>query len=178
MAHAGQELDNPVTGERIIFRETSADTGGELFRFELFMKPGGFVPAEHLHPNQEERFEVISGRPRFSLAGDVRDAGDGDVLVAPPDMEHVFWNPGAESAHLIIELRPALASERLFETIWGLASEGKLASNGLPRNPFQLAVIGEEFREEVRPVGPVLRALDLLTPAAASVGRLLGYRIR
>ena len=30
MAHAGEILDNPITGERIIFRETAADTGGEL----------------------------------------------------------------------------------------------------------------------------------------------------
>jgi hypothetical protein len=28
MAYAGQILDNPVSGERIIFRQTAADTGG------------------------------------------------------------------------------------------------------------------------------------------------------
>ena len=29
MAYAGQILDNPVSGERIIFRKTAADTNGE-----------------------------------------------------------------------------------------------------------------------------------------------------
>jgi hypothetical protein len=30
MAYAGQTLDNPVSGERITFRRTAADTNGEL----------------------------------------------------------------------------------------------------------------------------------------------------
>ena len=29
MAHAGQTIVNPVSGERITFRKTSADTNGE-----------------------------------------------------------------------------------------------------------------------------------------------------
>ena len=28
MAYAGQVLENPVTGERIVFRTTAAETGG------------------------------------------------------------------------------------------------------------------------------------------------------
>lgn len=178
MAHAGQELDNAVTRERIIIRETAADTDGERFSFDLLMAPSGFVPTAHIHPGQEERFEVMAGSPTFDLAGEIREARPGDVVVAPPGLSHVFRNRGGEEAHLRISLTPALRSEELFEAVWGLAAQGRLGSNGLPRNPFQLAVIGHEFREEVRPASTLLRALDVLTPAGASLGRLLGYRIR
>ena len=41
MAYAGQILDNPVSGERIIFRRTAADTGGELLAFDLELQPDG-----------------------------------------------------------------------------------------------------------------------------------------
>ena len=41
--------------------KTARDTGGELFQMELTMQPGGFVAGEHIHPLQDERFEVISG---------------------------------------------------------------------------------------------------------------------
>ena len=29
MIHAGDTIENPVTGERIVFNKTSAETGGE-----------------------------------------------------------------------------------------------------------------------------------------------------
>jgi hypothetical protein len=45
MAYAGQILENPVSGERIIFRKTASDTHGELLAFELFLAPDG-----HVHP--------------------------------------------------------------------------------------------------------------------------------
>ena len=31
MAHAGDVIENPVSGQRLIFRVTSADSDGELF---------------------------------------------------------------------------------------------------------------------------------------------------
>jgi hypothetical protein len=34
MAHTGQIVVNPVTGERITFLQTVADTGGQVFRAE------------------------------------------------------------------------------------------------------------------------------------------------
>jgi hypothetical protein len=50
MAHAGQILENPVSGEKIIFRQTAAETDGELLAFELVLAPGGAVPGAHVHP--------------------------------------------------------------------------------------------------------------------------------
>ena len=39
MAHAGQSITNAVSGERITFIRTSADTDGELLEFELELTP-------------------------------------------------------------------------------------------------------------------------------------------
>jgi hypothetical protein len=75
----------------------------------------------------------------------------------------------------VFELRPALRSEQLAETLFGLGGDGKLNAKGNP-NPLQLAVIGREFAEEgraTRPPAPVQRIV--LAPLAA-LGRLLGYR--
>ena len=69
MAHAGDTIENPATGERIVFRKTAADTGGELLLFDLFLKPHGFVPTVHIHLRQEERVEVVSGSVRYRLGG-------------------------------------------------------------------------------------------------------------
>jgi len=48
----GQTLVNPVTGERMTFVETAADTDGERVVIELRAEPGGSVAAAHAHPSQ------------------------------------------------------------------------------------------------------------------------------
>ena len=44
MAYSGRVLDNPISGERITFRKTAADTGGELLAIDLELSPNGHVP--------------------------------------------------------------------------------------------------------------------------------------
>lgn len=68
MAYRGQTLENPASGERIVFRQTSAVTGGELLAIDLELPAGRRVPGgQHIHPKQEERFEVVEGTMRFRM---------------------------------------------------------------------------------------------------------------
>ena len=64
MAHAGQEIANPVTGERIRFVQTAAGTGGELLEIEDIW-PVGRRPPPHVawNPGPEEALVTISFRP-------------------------------------------------------------------------------------------------------------------
>lgn len=61
MASAGDVIENPVTGQRIVFEATARETDGELLRLRASGEPQGFFAQEHLHPRQSERHEVISG---------------------------------------------------------------------------------------------------------------------
>jgi len=61
MAFSGQVLDNPISGERFVFHQTADDTGGQLLAFDLVLAPDGQVPGGHVHPVQEERFQVQRG---------------------------------------------------------------------------------------------------------------------
>src|SRR4051812_39028882 len=65
MAYIGQHLENPVTGERLTFVETAASTGGERVVVDLELEAGGKVPGVHIHPKQEEKFEVLQGTMKF-----------------------------------------------------------------------------------------------------------------
>ena len=78
MAYSGQIIENPVSGERITFLRTARDTGGERLEFELELTPDGHVPGAHVHPEQEERFEVLEGVMRFRLG--LRDRVQAVVL--------------------------------------------------------------------------------------------------
>ena len=83
MAYTGQILDNQISGERITFRKTAADTGGELLEIDLELAPDGKVPGKHVHPKQEERFEVLSGRMKFRMGLKTVIAEAGDVVTVP-----------------------------------------------------------------------------------------------
>jgi mannose-6-phosphate isomerase-like protein (cupin superfamily) len=153
MAHAGQVLDNPVSGERIVFHKTAADTAGELLAIDLELSLNGHAPGVHVHPMQEERFQVISGRMRFRKGLKTAIAEPGDVVVVPPGTAHMFENAGEGEARARVEIRPALRMEELFETAVALAEEGRTTRGGLPK-PLDLALFVREFKHEVRGAFP------------------------
>ena len=69
MSRAGDVVENPVTGERAVVRLGTEESGGELLVAEGFVKPGGAVAGEHVHPNIHEWFTVVSGRVGFLFLG-------------------------------------------------------------------------------------------------------------
>jgi quercetin dioxygenase-like cupin family protein len=175
MIRPGARLENPVTGEVLIFRETAAETGGELVRVETIVQPRGFVAAAHVHPAQTERFVVLEGTVDFDVGGETIQAREGDEVVVPPGTPHRFSNAGDEEARFLCEIRPALEFESLIETMFTLAAEGKTGRHGLP-GPLRLAVIAQAHFDTVRlpfPPAPLQRAA---LAVGAPLGRALGYR--
>ncbi|MGA6946922.1 MAG: cupin domain-containing protein [Solirubrobacterales bacterium] len=107
----------------------------------------------HIHPKQEERFEVVEGTMRFRMGRKRVVAGPGEVVVVPPGQKHDFANAGEEDALVRVEVRPALKMEQLFETAVGLAEQGRTMMGGIPR-PLDLALFVEEFEDEVQRAFP------------------------
>jgi mannose-6-phosphate isomerase-like protein (cupin superfamily) len=172
MAHRGLILDNPLSGERFVFRETATDTDGERLVFELELPPGGRVPGGHVHPAQEERFDVLNGRMRFRKGMRRVTAEAGDSVVVPAGTSHRFANVGDDTARIRVEVRPALEMERLFETAAALAREGRTFANGMPK-PIELSLFMRRFDDEVRaPIAPGV--VRMVTWPLAWLGRRRG----
>ena len=126
IAKAGDTIESPISGARIVFLKTARDTNGELLQLDDVMKGGGRVPIEHVHPYMEERFEILSGSARLSMRGQERDVGAGETVVVHAGTPHVWGNPNEDEVHLILEFRPALRMETWFETFFGLQKDGKI----------------------------------------------------
>jgi quercetin dioxygenase-like cupin family protein len=175
MIHPGDRLENPVTGEVLIFHRTAAQTEGEYVLVETIVRPDGFVAAAHAHPYQTERFEILEGQLGLRVGDEENVAGPGDVAVVSPGSAHRFWNAGETEARFICEVRPALRFESLIETMFTLAAEGKTNRKGVP-NPLRLAVIAKAHVDTVRlPFPPVWMQRGGLA-LAAPLGKALGYR--
>jgi quercetin dioxygenase-like cupin family protein len=175
MIRKGDRLENPVTGEVLIFHRTSRETGGAAVLCETIVRPGGFVAEAHVHPHQTERFEVLEGQIRLRLGKDERVIGPGDVATVAPGTPHRFWNAGDQEARFLCEVRPALEFESLIETMFTLAAEGKTNRKGLP-NPLRLAVIARAHFETVRLPFPPAWLQRVALAIGAPLGRLAGYR--
>jgi quercetin dioxygenase-like cupin family protein len=154
MAFTGQTLVNPASGERITFRMTAAETNGAFVAIDLELARGARVPGGlHIHPLQEERFEIVRGVIRFRLGRERILAGPGEVVVVPPGVPHDFANADDETALVRVEIRPALKMELLFETAVALAEQGRTMLGGIPK-PLELALFAREFEQEVQAASP------------------------
>jgi mannose-6-phosphate isomerase-like protein (cupin superfamily) len=136
MATAGQSVVNPSTGERVTFVRTAADTGGELLEMELVWPRPGERASAHVHPEMEERYEVLGGTAAFRIGGHQRTAGPGEVVTVPAGTTHLAWNPTGDPVHLKVEFRPALRWEEFVVRLF--------AGDPVPE-------LMREFRREIAP---------------------------
>src|SRR2546423_1736845 len=116
MIHAGDTIENPITGEGIVFNKTSAETSGEAVEIEVYVRPGGVVAAAHVHPYQTERFEVVSGRIGLKLGRRKLEAGPNDNVVVEPGTPHKFWNAADRELHFVTGAKPAVRFQRTLRT--------------------------------------------------------------
>jgi quercetin dioxygenase-like cupin family protein len=177
MIRTGDTIHNPVTGERITFLATSADTDGEAVVIETVVQPDGCVAAAHVHPSQSERFAVKSGTLGLKTGRKKHTLGPGQFITVESGTAHRFWNAGDEPVTFVCEIRPALQFESLLETMFALAADGKTNRKGMP-NLLRLAVIANAHFDTVRlPFPPSwLQRAGLVL--GAPVGRLLGFQPR
>jgi quercetin dioxygenase-like cupin family protein len=145
---APRVIVNPISGERIVIRESSEQTHGERLSFDLYLPPGGHVPARHTHPVQEERFMVVAGVMRFQLRGKTVVAQPGEVVVVPPRTPHWFGNAGDGVAQARVEVRPALRMEEVFEASATMGHIGSIFGTHLPQLT-DLARFLLEFQREL-----------------------------
>jgi len=168
-------LENPRTGERLVFQETTGSTGGELLRFELVFRPRGYTAIEHVQPNQEERHEVLEGHLGIVVDGRRQTLGPGESVTFPPGVAHRLFAVDKDLVRVRFEIRPALRAEYLIEAFFRLASSGRVSRRGYP-NPLQLAVLARAYRDEGHPTRPPFVLQQAAAALLAPLGQLLGYR--
>lgn len=176
MVKAGDLLENPVTGERVVVRLGNEDSGEDRVVADLYVTPAGAVAGEHVHPVTEESFTVVSGRVGFRIAGRESIAELNQRLHVPAGEAHDWWNAGDEEAHVVVELaHGAERFEEMIRNLFGLAQDGKTNSKGMP-NLLQGALFAREFSDVISFTKPPLVVQRVLFGVLASIGRALGYK--
>ena len=168
MPKPGDIITNPVTGQRMWFMLTGTESGGRLFRAEATFPAGGAAGAEHLHPRQDERFEVLAGTAAFTVAGEERMLETGEAVTVPKGTTHTFRNAGGGTLRALMEFRPAPVSTALFyELLFGLAQEGRVDGKAQP-GMLDMALIRPLVSEHTVFTKPPPWVLGALGPFAKS----------
>ena len=94
----------PGEGEPVIRETTSHLIKGvlpDLSVFEMTFAPEFEGVDPHTHDNLVDAFYVLDGQVEFVVGDDVRRAGPGSFLAAPPGARHGFSNPGPEPLRVL-----------------------------------------------------------------------------
>jgi mannose-6-phosphate isomerase-like protein (cupin superfamily) len=139
---ADDEIVNPATGERIVFRERPR-TRDDPLRFDLFVAPGGRVGGfPHKH-EVEERFLLKAGSLQCVAGIRVWTLRPGDSLRIPPRTTHFIRNGGSIEAHAEVEARPGDDLESFFSAVFELGARMPYLHGLIP--PLTGARLFDEF---------------------------------
>jgi GNAT superfamily N-acetyltransferase/mannose-6-phosphate isomerase-like protein (cupin superfamily) len=149
----GALYDNLVTGERAVVRVAPGEANGHLLVADLYLRPGGAVAGEHVHPATTEAFTVVRGRLAVRHGGRELLAGPGTRVEVRPGVAHDVWNPTGEEVRVVVEVRPGERFEQLIRQLFLAAQDGRTDARGRPR-PLHAAVLAREFDDTIRFTSP------------------------
>jgi hypothetical protein len=165
---------NPASQERFVFLSPPDAAPEDPFVMYRYQLPGGVVP-EHIHPAQEEIFEVLEGEMTFIIQGRTSTHHPGETVIVPPGVRHALKNLGTSESKARVTLDPGFDARSFFEIFSALAREGKTVRHGVPRNLLTRAVIARRYRREIALAFPPVALQQLFAAPAAALGRRLGH---
>src|SRR3954451_11856937 len=156
-------------GMRVTWRESD----GDALSFALWMRGGATPPPLHIHPRQEERITVVTGRVRSRSGGSDRVLGPGDTVVSPPGVPHTVGPADDDEVEMVAELRPALDYAAFIERTLALDRAGYVNAKGRG-NPLRMATAGAADAEFFLPRVPLGVQRAMMT-AMQRLAHRLGY---
>jgi uncharacterized protein YndB with AHSA1/START domain len=180
MPQRNERLDLGALGAEVILRPADAECPAGDLVFDVIGHPRGFVTYPHMHADQIERFEVISGRMRIDIGGRAHVLGPGDRFEVPAGESHRQRPAAPGEGHVRVRVSPAGRTEEFLRRVGALSSAGRFTRAGLPR-PLAGAELVVEFGDTGGasfPPGAVQRLLARALMADARFNRRMLRRLR
>jgi quercetin dioxygenase-like cupin family protein len=128
MSQEGLKLN--VIGDNQNIKLTGEDTNGQFTLIEQYNDPGVGIPP-HIHEDEDEVFQVLSGEVEMMIGDQTTTLTAGDLIFCPRGIPHSWRVVGEQKARAMLSIFPA-GLEAMFE---------ELAQ--LPAGPPNLEVVGE-----------------------------------
>jgi quercetin dioxygenase-like cupin family protein/uncharacterized protein YndB with AHSA1/START domain len=133
MSQTHAVLEMEPLGIRVEVRRTAEETNGELFEMDVIGRPRAFFAQRHIHPEQTERLQMISGAMKVTMAGRDHIVSEGESIEIPAGTPHTQVPLGEDPGQVRIQVRPAGRSQAFLEHLAELCRDGKVTRLGFPR---------------------------------------------
>jgi mannose-6-phosphate isomerase-like protein (cupin superfamily) len=146
-----REFVNPIYKDRVTVLKTPDETGGEYSLGELEVSPGGGNTL-HTHSAFEETFTAVKGELGVVLKNRKYFLKPGESITVPKYTPHHFFNSGTQPVTCHVKFVPG--HENFMKGLaigYGLASDGKTNSKGVPKSLKHLALL--IVLTDTKPVG-------------------------
>ena len=129
MATSGKIIYNTNSGFKLQWLKTGKDTNGEFVQCRMWVNPKAYMPVRHIHPNQIETFEVVSGTLKIECDGVIKSLQSKESFTVPKGKPHQWWNQSDSSElEMIVTMTPAHNWDIQMEQTFGIMNEkGKLS---------------------------------------------------
>jgi len=95
-----------VLGDNQNIKLTGADTNGQYTLIEQNNEPGVGIPP-HVHENEDEVFQVLSGQVEMNVGDKTTILLAGDLIFCPKGVPHSWKVVGEEKARAMLSIFPA-----------------------------------------------------------------------
>lgn len=152
------------SGQQLVSPDRPFDVVTELF-------PGG-ESAIHVHPDQDETYEVKEGEIQVYLDGKWRTLKAGERITIPQGTIHGFRNIGKQKVIAFNSHNPGLRFGEMLEVIQKYINEGKITSTKGFRNLAYMSSIMLEYSDVMTTIKPPPGLIKLM----AKLGKAFGYK--
>jgi mannose-6-phosphate isomerase-like protein (cupin superfamily) len=150
--------------QRLVSPQRSFDVVTELY-------PGG-ESTIHVHPEQEEIYEVREGEIQVYLDKAWRTVKAGERVTIPKRTIHAFRNIGKQKAVAFNSHNPGLRFGEMLEVIQKYINEGKITSTKGFKNLAYMSSVMVEYSDVMKTIKPPSVVIKMM----AKLGRTFGYK--
>lgn len=150
--------------QQLVSPKMSFDVVTELY-------PGG-ESAIHVHPQQEEIYEVKEGEIQVYLDKNWRTIKAGERVTIPKGTIHAFRNIGKQKVIAFNSHNPGLRFGEMLEVIQKYINEGKITSTKGFRNLAYMSSIMVEYSDVMTTIKPPSAVIKFMS----KLGKAFGYK--
>jgi mannose-6-phosphate isomerase-like protein (cupin superfamily) len=150
VAGTGDTLAFP-DGSDYTITASAGETGGSFVEMEILLPPNAVTPPLHVHPKQEEDFEVLAGALDVHFEGQWMRLPEGESMTIRRGEPHAFRNSSGLRVRVRNVHRPALGYQDYLEELHSLAIEGKIKSFTDASSLMTLAPLYEKYEGTIEP---------------------------
>ena len=163
----------PTLKTRAIVVKSAVDKQHDTVVMIAEIGPGELGPPSHIHPNQQETYEVLQGEAEFILGDKTLLVRQGDRVEIPANTPHTFKNNTTDWLRMQDTHLPGLTFEEMMRELHGLVHSGKIKGFNDLKSPMYLSMLWVKHKELQRSVQPPFFVMQ----AMAWAGRLMGYKL-